>query len=163
TLPRLDPDQINDPSLREPVGPESKGAAVVRAEILLDRVKFSPGQIEVSYHANLKRAVAAFQKERGVAATGTVDAKTWEFLNGEQLMLVEAKLDQLNYGSALEGIAAKFHISPRLLEQLNPGKDFEKVGEQVVVPNVLTPAPSRAASVVVDGSDHSVSVLDSQG
>lgn len=254
SAPRLDPKRVNDHNLMEPVGPSSRGDAVIRAAIMLDRLKFSPGQIEYSYSDNMKRAVTAFQKEHGLEATGTVDAKTWMALNGgpskdvappsagqstldnpnaaprnagppiyqnnqpkaqgsadtrntpvddasngrsgtepnnpppalvpytvsaddvagpfttlprartgEQLMLEEAKLPQLNYGSAREEIASKFHVNPKLLAQLNPGRNFDKPGEEILAPNVLTPAPAKAASVVVDGSEQSVRALDSQG
>src|SRR5579864_86480 len=64
--PPLKADQINDAGLKDRVGPNSQGAAVIRAEILLDRAKFSPGEIGTSYNDNLKKAIAAFQKERGL-------------------------------------------------------------------------------------------------
>jgi len=83
--------------------------------------------------------------------------------SGERLMLKEARLPRLNYGSSLELLAEKFHASPRLLVQLNPGKRFDKEGEHIEVPNVLTPAPPKAASVAVDASTHSVAALESNG
>ena len=209
----LDPRQVNDVRLRSLVGPRSFGAAVIRAEILLDRLKFSPGQIESSYQLNLKRAITAFQKVHGLDATGTVNSKTWDLINSDQpadetppdsvdrheasrasdipdaiirytiteddvagpftklakaasseeLLLKEADLPQLNYESPLEGLAEKFHVNPKLLTQLNPGKNFTTAGEEILAPNVLTPVPAKAASVVVNGSDHSVTARDSEG
>src|SRR2546430_17349180 len=46
---RLNIQQVNDPAVAEMVGPGSKGAAVIRAFVLLARVKFSPGQIGSAY------------------------------------------------------------------------------------------------------------------
>ncbi len=42
---RLDASKINNPDTRDFVGPHSEGEAVVRAAILLSRLKFSPGEI----------------------------------------------------------------------------------------------------------------------
>jgi lipoprotein-anchoring transpeptidase ErfK/SrfK len=60
-------------------------------------------------------------------------------------------------------VAEKYHASPALLQQLNPGKSFA-AGEEIMVPNVLgaTPLP-EAASVVVDKSDSTVSLVDANG
>ena len=78
-------------------------------------------------------------------------------------MLAEARLPRLGYASPLELLAERFHSSSHLLAQLNPRKSFEKAGEEVQMPNVLTPAPAPAASVVVDASTHSVTALDGSG
>src|SRR5713101_1454742 len=84
--------KINDPNTREPVGPHSQGEAVVRAAILLSRLKFSPGEMSKDYTNNLAKAISAFQSASGLAATGTVDAATWNALNADQSKLqVEQK------------------------------------------------------------------------
>jgi len=43
----------------------------------------------------------------------------------------------LGYTSAKEALSEKFHESPTLLAQLNPGKNFGSAGEEIVVPNVV--------------------------
>ncbi|MGB2887758.1 MAG: L,D-transpeptidase, partial [Candidatus Acidiferrales bacterium] len=238
---------INDPGNRRPVGPHSQREAVVRAAILLDRLKFSPGEISITYNSNLAKAISAFQSASGLPATRNVDPATWAALNddqstngqvpqkqgnqnqpvqsvnqqnqadaqqhqpkpqeeqpqqppaqtqaqvetqalvtyiitpedvagpfttvpkvsgrdaGERLMLREARFPRLNYESPLQLLAEKFHASPRLLIELNPRKAFHKAGGQILVPNVLTPDPPPAASVLVDGSARSVTALDSNG
>ncbi len=78
-------------------------------------------------------------------------------------MQEKAKLKALNYESPIEGMAETFHSSPKLLEALNPGKDFTKAGEQIVGPNVTAPYFAKAATVVVDRSNSSVTVLDASG
>jgi lipoprotein-anchoring transpeptidase ErfK/SrfK len=258
--------KINDPNNRAPVGPHSQGNAVIRAAILLDRLKFSPGEISKRYGNNLAKAIQAFQSASGLPSTGSVDSTTWAALNddqgtkgqveqkqgeatrnaptpqehstqqsqtaepkrqpqssssqgsgqgssqgqsqtgqpqqpaqpesgasqtqalttyiialedvagpfvpiprvgdrdgGERLMLREAKLARLNYESPLQLLAEKFHSSPGLLVELNAGKRFDKAGGKIVVPNVLTPDPAPAASVIVDGPALSVTALDSSG
>ena len=78
-------------------------------------------------------------------------------------MLREAKFVRLNYGSPLELLAEKFHASPGLLIELNPAKKFNKAGEKIAVPNVLTPDPPEAASVIVHGLTHEVITVDRNG
>ena len=241
----LDTSKINDPNTKDPVGPHSEGEAVVRAEILLDRLKFSPGQIGAEYNDNVAKAIAAFQSASGLPAIGFVDATTWDALNadlasghvepkppqpaqapsppppqgqngqagsqgqspqqptpaqqppsppseppaimpytisagdvkgpftklprvtgpdaGERLILREARLPRLNYSSPLDLLAERFHATPSLLKACNPDARFDKPGKQILVPNVTTPAPPQAASVVVDASTHSVTALDGSG
>src|ERR1700730_14437821 len=76
--------KINDPNNRALVGPHSQGNAVVRAAILLDRLKFSPGEISISYGNNLAKAIRAFQSASGLPSTGNVDSTTWGALNDDQ-------------------------------------------------------------------------------
>ena len=47
----------------------------------------------------------------------------------------QAKLPALGYTSALEGLAEKFHTSPAMLQQLNPGAQFT-ANSQIKVPAV---------------------------
>jgi lipoprotein-anchoring transpeptidase ErfK/SrfK len=181
-----DPAQVNDPKLLTSIGPDAKGSAVVRAQILLDRANFSPGEIDGDYGKNLHNTVAAFQTAHGLQATGAIEADTWQALNADTApavqpytiapedvagpfvkvpadMMQQSKLAALGYESPLEGLAEKFHSSPKLLKDWNPGKSFDKAGESIIVPNVSAAPLPKAASVVVDGSDLSVSALDENG
>jgi lipoprotein-anchoring transpeptidase ErfK/SrfK len=51
---------------------------------LLDRVKFSSGEISKTYSSNLKKAIQAFQSASGLPSTGDMDSATWAALNGDQ-------------------------------------------------------------------------------
>jgi lipoprotein-anchoring transpeptidase ErfK/SrfK len=75
-------------------------------------------------------------------------------------MMEKSALPALGYSSALEELAENFHASPKLLTKLNPGKSFDKAGEEIVVPSVRSSAPPKIAKVVVDDSDKTVSAYD---
>jgi lipoprotein-anchoring transpeptidase ErfK/SrfK len=190
--PKFDPAAVNDPATGEPLGPGHNGSAVLRAEILLDRVHFSPGQIDGRWGSNLEQAVRAFQTAHAINASGTVDAPTWQALNAAQSpapapalidysiapqdetgpfakippeLLDQAKLQFLGYETPLEELAERFHSSPGLLKALNAGKDFGKTGETITVPGVqrIPLDASRVAHVVVRRDCNCVEAVDSQG
>jgi lipoprotein-anchoring transpeptidase ErfK/SrfK len=181
-----DPSAINDVKLTELVADKSQGAAVVRAQILLDRANFSVGEIDGSYGANFRRAITGFQKSRGIADTAQVDPATWEKLDIDTApalvpykitpadvdgpytpvpedMMDKAKLPALGYASMLEALGERFHVNPGLLRKLNQGKSFSTADEEIMVPNVITSIPVKAASVVVSKSDSTVTALDKDG
>ena len=179
----LDFDRVNNPATSSLVARGASGAGVLRAQILLDRARFSPGEIDGSYGSNVERAIAGYQKAHGVKPTGVVDPPTWKLLNGDSApvlvryaitaqdvagpfqeipedMMEKGALPALGYSSALEELSENFHSSPKLLTKLNPGKSFDKAGEEIVVPSVRSSAPPKIAKVVVSDSDKTVSAFD---
>ena len=162
------------------------GAVMLRAQILLDRAQFSPGEIDAAYGSNMRRALAGYQKAKGLQPSGMIDTKTWDALNADTApalteytiteadvagpfqaipddMAEKAKLPALGFASAEEALGEKFHASTKLLARLNPGKTF-RAGEQIIVPNVLGMAPlPKAGKVVVDRTDSTLSLFDTAG
>ena len=160
--------------------------AVMLAQILLARAHFSCGEIDGYFGTNLQKALAVYQTEHQLPATGTLDDATWAALNtdtapvlipytitAEDLkgpfvavpkdMQAQAGLPYLGYSTALEGLAERVHASPRLLQHLNPGVDFSRAGETIQAPNVMVVPPGQAAQVVVTKSESSVRAYDPGG
>src|SRR5690606_22446331 len=54
--------------------------ALLRAQVLLERARFSPGQIDGGAGDNTSRAIAGFQRARGLEPTGQLDQPTWQAL-----------------------------------------------------------------------------------
>jgi lipoprotein-anchoring transpeptidase ErfK/SrfK len=182
----LDAASINDPNEMGTIGPRAKGSAVVRAQILLGRARFSCGEIDGNFGTNLEKTVAAYQRAHDLPANGVVGQETWVLLNADQApalsaytitpedllgpfvalpedILAQAALPSLGYASSLEELGERFHASPNLLRALNPDSDFDKEGESILAPNVTLPPAGRAASVVVSKSDSSVTAYGADG
>jgi lipoprotein-anchoring transpeptidase ErfK/SrfK len=168
------------------IQPKAQGPVVLKAQILLDRANFSVGEIDAFAGGNFQRAVSGFQAVRKLPVTGTVDDATWTALiaDAEPVlmscgitpedvagpfekipddMMEKSKLKALGFESALEAVAEKFHISPKLLDRLNPRKDL-KAGEEILVPNVLaSSAAGKAALLEISKSELTVVALDASG
>ena len=76
----IDTSAVNNP-VQQQLADGAKGAGVVRAQILLARAHFSCGEIDGIFGSNFRKALNAFQGERKLPVTGTLDAATWGALN----------------------------------------------------------------------------------
>lgn len=161
-------------------------AQVLRAQVLLERAHFSPGEIDGRIGSNFARALRGYQQRAGVPVTGELDAQTWNALAADaspvlvdytiadadvagpfaelpEEMADKATLPALGYETPLEGLAEKFHSAPALLEALNEGADFASAGTTIRVPAIDAPALPKAARVVVDKSDSTAALVDENG
>jgi lipoprotein-anchoring transpeptidase ErfK/SrfK len=178
----LDAATVNDPNAAK----ASTAAGILRAQILLDRAKFSPGEIDGRPGANFDRAIAGFQEAHSLPASGKLDDALWQALNADSGPLLvpyriteadvagpfteipsdlieQSKLAKLGFATPTEALGEQFHVSPTLLKRLNPTAKFE-AGEEIQVPNVLTGGPStvKAAKVTVSKAG-TVRALDATG
>jgi hypothetical protein len=153
-------------------------AATFKAEVLLDRLDISPGIIDGKTSENVGKAIAAFQRSRGLAVTGQLDRTTWDKLcestNAPALIAYTitdddargpfvpeiprdlegmAHLSKLGYRSAAQLLAEKFHTTEELLKVLNPGKTVDRAGTVISIPNIADGRPGgQVLRIEVDKS-----------
>lgn len=155
--------------------------ALIRAQVLLARARFSPGVIDGQMGENVRQAIAAFEQARGLPVDGALDDQVWAALAADAAPAMQdytiapedvagpfvakiptdpaemAKLDKLAYSSPVELLAEKFHMDEGLLKALNPNADFTKAGATILVANPGDGAlPAKVARVEVDKSEREV-------
>ena len=162
---------------------------IVKAQVLLDRAQFSPGEIDGKLGENVKKAIAAFAELKELPASGELNEEIWQALTatsaepiitdykltrndvrGPFLEKIPAKMEDmkdlpaLSYTSVRERIAEKFHMSEALLAALNPGQGFDDADVTIKVVNVKTSDVSgKAARLEVDKTAQTLKVFDREG
>ena len=158
---------------------------LVKAQVLLARAGFSPGEFDGLGGSNLRNAVAAYAKANDLQSTGELTQEVWDRLTqvggdpvaGTYVLtdadasgpwspetnddLARAKgLDKLGYTGPVEALAEKFHMAQELVTALNPGVDFSKAGTTVVVAQPGALQLAQVDHIEVDKANAAVRAYD---
>ena len=160
----------------------------LRLQVGLDRAGFSPGEIDGHRGLNTTRALQAFAQAHKETASDE-DAIVRALFEDNAPVLTtytisgadaagpftpdipadleqQATLPALNYSSIDEALGERFHASPKLLAELNPGVTLQE-GAEIQVPNVRVTdeaAPAaRADKVTVSRSRSAATATDANG
>lgn len=148
---------------------------LLKMQVVLDRLGFSPGVIDGRPGMSLTAAIKGFQESRGLRTTGEPDAATMAALRpywGTDATKVltlnarvlagpyidpiprgedqQAKLPGLYYRSPLEKLAEMFHTTPQVLVALNSPQTWLRPGSKVTFPNVLPSSRAYGAKLRPD-------------
>jgi lipoprotein-anchoring transpeptidase ErfK/SrfK len=187
---KLDATAINNAELgsKPPAGDKIE-AVTVKAQVLLDRALFSPGEIDGKLGENAQKALRAYAEANSLAADKPLTSKIWARLSvaskdpiiaeytitdndvkGPFLKKIPAKMEAmkdlkaLSYTSPRQAITEKFHMSESLLAALNPGKKFDRAGDKIFVTNVLNKQSKLTIGrIEVDKVRQTVKAFDPSG
>lgn len=125
--------------------PDAEERPIMQAQVVLERLGFGPGVIDGRAGASLANALSGFQEARDLPVTGELDEATrqalsrWSNIPATRVVTIpqswanmiftpvpdqapeQAELSQLGYESMAEKLAERFHTTPAVLAQLNPG------------------------------------------
>ena len=193
---------INDaafapPAAPSPAGRRGKGGAsakampepmLIKAQVMLARANFSPGEVDGLTGSNFRHAIAAYAKANGLQSEGDLTQEVWDKLaaaGGAPAAtsytltqadvsgpwspdthddIAQAKgLDRLGFTHATEALGERFHVSEDLLKTLNPDVDFTRAGVAIVVPDVGQTSLAAVDHIEVDKSKAGVFAFDASG
>ena len=165
-----------------------RSPSLVRAQVLLDRAKFSPGVIDGKPGENVRQAVAAFQEAHGMTPDGQLTEAVFQKLTEADTapalknyviseddvkgpfepiphdFKAQSELKQMGYQSPQELLAEKFHMTEELLAELNPGVEFSRAGQTITVAAIGDDTlPAQVALIEVDKADSALKAYDAKG
>ncbi len=185
----LMPDKVNSANFTGKL-PSGDGISplAVKVEVLLDRARFSPGEIDGRFGDNVEKALQAFAEANSLASGKVLTPEIWSKLQqssgdaviadyvlterdikGPYIEKLPARMEDmqslktLSYTEPKEALSERFHMSPDLLAALNPGQKFDHAGARINVINLPKQPPPKAARVEVDKSRETVRAFAKDG
>jgi lipoprotein-anchoring transpeptidase ErfK/SrfK len=167
---------------------EGINSFIVRVQVLLDRARFFPGEIDGKLGENAQKALKALAEAKGLTSPEPLTPEVWKVLaatssgdaiiqykitkddvKGPFLEKLPAKMEDmknlaaLGFTSAREALAEKFHMSEELLKALNREKNFAQAGEVIFVANVTNSLDQKISRIEVDKSGQAVRAFAASG
>jgi lipoprotein-anchoring transpeptidase ErfK/SrfK len=163
-----DPLASRDPAVGEEAQidiPDSEPRPVMQAQVVLDRLGFTPGVVDGKEGMSTRNALSGFQEANGLPVTGQLDEATkralqqWSNIPATRVVTIpvsfaagpfrdipeemeaKAKLDHLGYETLDEKLAERFHTTVETLRALNP--NGRPAGAQVAG---ASPSPTAKAN-----------------
>ena len=145
---------------------------ILGAQVLLDRLGFSPGVIDGAKGTSLTKALKGYQESIGLPVTGLLDDATVKSFDAYRSMPTvidtvldektvegpfvgpipvkeadQAKMTALGYSDLMEKLSERFHTTAATLRALNtPGAKLDP-GAKIKVPNVIPAAQDYPADL----------------
>lgn len=147
--------------------PDAEARPVMQAQVVLDRLGFTPGVVDGKEGMSTRNAVSGFQEANNLQVTGKIDDATraalakWNTIPATRVVTIpqdfaagpfqklpeepadQAKLPALGYETLDEKLAERFHTTVETLQALNPGGKPATTGS---TPATAAPKPAPSAS-----------------
>lgn len=170
-----------------PVTAGERSPVVLRAQVLLDRARFSPGVIDGTAGENLRQAVAAYEEANALPVDGQIDEQVFQKLTAADgrpvlagyvitpedakgpfatlpdSMPDQSKLQAMGFETLAEALAEKFHMTEELLAELNPGVTLAAGATITVAQPGSDDLPGDVALIEVDKADKALRAYDAGG
>lgn len=181
--------RINDATLETTGVKDGVDPAVLRAEVMLDRLHVSPGVIDGKYGSNFVHALETYEQQNDMKVTDKLDKEVWDSLvkrSGAPVLVDHtltddevagpffpdlpkdyaklAEMKTMGYRNVAQKLGGKFHMGENLLAELNPGVDLGKSGSHILVADTAgPPVEGKLARIFVDKRKSQVIGYDSKG
>jgi lipoprotein-anchoring transpeptidase ErfK/SrfK len=186
----LTPETINAASFTGKLPAEEKiSPLAVKLQALLDRARFSPGEIDGRFGGNVEKALLAFAEANHLPAGKVLTGEIWsrlqdaaaapvvvdyvitdkdikrKYLDKLPTRMEEMKsLKALDYTGPKEALSERFHMSQELLSELNPGAKFDRAGDSIHVIGLSSDKVSASVvRVEVDKARETVKAFGKDG
>jgi lipoprotein-anchoring transpeptidase ErfK/SrfK len=164
----------DDPNATLP--PEDRPRPLMQAQVVLDRLGFTPGVIDGKMGMSTVNALKGFQEARGLPVTGELDQATqqalaqWKHIPATRVVTIpadfandqfvqipkeredQAKLPAMGYSSLGEKIAERFHTTEEVLAELNTAPAAAPAAPGAPQANEAAPQGDDAAPQAIEAA-----------